>query len=100
MLLERAAVQRAKTSMSRRCGLDTSQHAPSGRNGKDVLIHQPPRNGGGCVIVLIHVHIAPNRDARNTLNARRSRQGMRGRRLPMDTTLIEADATTAPKIEA
>ena len=38
-LLERAAVQQAESSLSRRCELDASQRTPSERPDKDISVH-------------------------------------------------------------
>ena len=49
-LLKRAAVQQAKSSLSQRCELNASQHAPSERPDRDVSIHQVQRGGRPCAV--------------------------------------------------
>ena len=44
-LLERAVVLQAKSSLSRRRELDTSQRTPSGCPGRDASVHQTPPGG-------------------------------------------------------
>ena len=46
MLLERAVAQQAKSSLSWRRELDTSQRTPSVHPARDALVHQAPHGSG------------------------------------------------------
>ena len=70
-LLERAVVQQAKSSLSWRCELNTSQHTPSEHSDRDALVHQEPQGGRQRTAVPVRQRLDRNRDTRNTLDAHR-----------------------------
>jgi hypothetical protein len=80
--------------------LEASQLAPSRWHGKDVSVQQAPCNDGRRVAVLVHECIGPHRDARNTLDAHRRDGEMRKKVPTTATTLVAANATTAPRTRA
>ena len=75
MLLERAAVQQAESSLSRQCELDTSQRMPLVRPARDALVHQAPQGGGQRVATQIHQRVSCDHDARSTIDADRHTYG-------------------------
>ena len=74
-LLERAAMQQAESSLSRRHELNTSQRAPLEQPNSDVLVHQTQQGGRPRAVVPVHERLGLHRDARDTLDARRRTRG-------------------------
>lgn len=100
MLLERAVVQQAESSMSRRREPHASQRAPSAERGKDISVHHAPYDGRGPAIPPIQERVGPISDARVVLDARRRRRDDRGMEPTTAITLVAAGATAPTRIGA
>ena len=74
-VLERSVAQQAKSSLSRRHELNASQRMPSERPDKDASVHQASQGSRLPTAVLVHEHLGHNRDACDTLDARRRTRG-------------------------
>jgi hypothetical protein len=77
-LLDHAAEQQAKSSLSRRRGPEASQRAFTGRDARDMCVHQAPRGAEAANLPLIREHVGPIRDARVILDAHRHGRDDRG----------------------